>query len=212
LCGGIHVKRTGDIGLVKILSDSSIAAGVRRIEAIAGAAALKTIAEEKNNIKEVTSLLKVSLNELPDKVNKLIQQQKTLEKEIETLRRRLRSSEASDILKNIKTVKGINVLSSQVDVTGPDDLRQMADVLRAKIHSGIVVLGSRSNGRAFILAAITHDLSNKFDANSIIKELAPIIGGKGGGKKDLAQAGGNNPSGLKDAIEKSYKIIEIMLT
>lgn len=212
LCGGIHVKRTGDIGLVKILSDSSIAAGVRRIEAVAGAAAIKTIAGEKSIIKEATSLLKVSLNELPDKVNKLIQQQKTLEKEIENLRRRLQSSEASDILKNIKIVKGINVLSSQVDVTGPDDLRQMADVLRAKIHSGIVVLGSRSNGRAFILAAITQDLSNKFDANSIIKELAPIIGGKGGGKKDLAQAGGNNPSGLKDAIEKSYKIIEIMLT
>ena len=178
---------------------------------------VKQRAGYKASSKELSEILSKSENKLLIKtqkniINSLTKEINTLEKEIETLRRRLRSSEASDILKNIKTVKGINVLSSQVDVTGPDDLRQMADVLRAKIHSGIVVLGSRSNGRAFILAAITHDLSNKFDANSIIKELAPIIGGKGGGKKDLAQAGGNNPSGLKDAIEKSYKIIEIMLT
>ncbi|MBI3399142.1 MAG: alanine--tRNA ligase [Deltaproteobacteria bacterium] len=209
LCGGIHVKKTGDIGLVKILSDSSIAAGVRRIEAVAGIAALKTITEEENKLKEAASLLKVSLKELPAKISKLIQQQKALEKEIESLKAKLHGSEALEALKNMKTVSGINVLSSQVEAINPDELRQMADILRAKINSGIVVLGSKSNGKAFILAAVTEDLSNKFNASSIIKELAPIIDGKGGGKADMAQAGGNNPAGLKDAIEKIYTIVEL---
>ncbi|HBR17824.1 MAG: alanine--tRNA ligase [Deltaproteobacteria bacterium RIFCSPLOWO2_12_FULL_43_16] len=212
LCGGIHVKKTGDIGLFKIISDSSVAAGIRRIEAVAGAVALKTIAEEENNLREAASLLKVSLKELPDKISKLIQQQKAFEKEIESLKAKLQSSEALDVLKNIKTIGGVNVLSSQVEATNPDELRQMADVLRAKINSGVVVLGSRSDGKAFILAAITQDLSNKFNASNIIKELAPLIGGKGGGKTDMAQAGGNNPAGLKDAMEKTYKIVETTLT
>lgn len=211
LCGGIHVKKTGDIGLFKIISDSSVAAGIRRIEAVAGAVALKTIAEEENNLKEAASLLKVSLKELPDKISKLIQQQRAFEKEIESLKAKLQSSEALDVLKNIKTIGGVNVLSSQVEAANPDELRQMADVLRAKINSGVVVLGSKSDGKAFILAAITQDLSNKFNANNIIKELAPMIGGKGGGKNDMAQAGGNNPAGLKDAMEKTYKIVETIL-
>lgn len=211
LCGGIHVKKTGDIGLFKIISDSSVAAGIRRIEAVAGAVALKTIAEEENDLREAASLLKVSLKELPDKISKLIQQQKAFEKEIESLRAKLQSSEALDVLKNIKAIGGVNVLSSQVEAANPDELRQMADVLRAKINSGVVVLGSKSDGKAFILAAITQDLSNKFNANNIIKELAPMIGGKGGGKTDMAQAGGNNPAGLKDAMEKTYKIVETIL-
>lgn len=211
LCGGIHVKKTGDIGLFKIISDSSVAAGIRRIEAVAGTVALKTIAEEENDLREAASLLKVSLKELPDKISKLIQQQKAFEKEIESLRAKLQSSEALDVLKNIKAIGGVNVLSSQVEAANPDELRQMADVLRAKINSGVVVLGSKSDGKAFILAAITQDLSNKFNANNIIKELAPMIGGKGGGKTDMAQAGGNNPAGLKDAMEKTYKIVKTIL-
>ena len=210
LCGGIHVRRTGDIGFVKVLSDSSIAAGVRRIEAVAGTAALKYITEKERIAKEAASILKTSTEDLPDKISKLIQQQKNLEKEIERLKARLKSSEAIDILKNARIIKGIKVLSSEVIVDRPDDLRQMADVLRSKMDSGIVVLGSRTNGKAFMLAAITQDLTGRFNANNIIKELAPIIGGKGGGKTDMAQAGGDNPAGLKDAMEKIFKIIETM--
>ena len=207
LCSGIHVKRTGDIGLIKILSDSSIAAGVRRIEGVAGTAALKAITEEEDIIKETASMLKTTPKELPEKINKLIQHQKMLEKELEGFKAKLKSTDAATILKNVKTIQGVNVVSSEVDVDRPDDLRHMADVLRARINSGIVVLGSKTDGKAFILAAITKDLSNRFNANVIIKELAPIIGGKGGGKTDMAQAGGDNPAGLKDAIEKVYTIV-----
>src|SRR3989338_8048365 len=210
LCGGIHVKKTGDIGFVKVLGDSSIAAGVRRIEAVAGTAALKYITEKERIAKEAASILKTSMEDLPDKINKLIQQQKAFEKEIERLKARLKSSEAIDILKNARIIKGIKVLSSEVIVDRPDDLRQMADVLRSKMDSGIVILGSKTNGKAFMLAAITQDLTGRFNANNIIKELAPIIGGKGGGKSDMAQAGGDNPAGLKDAMEKIFKIIETM--
>lgn len=209
LCGGIHVKRTGDIGLVKITGDSSVAAGVRRIEAVAGAAALKMIAEEEDVLNETASMVKASTKELPEKISKLIQQHKTLEKEIEGLKARLKSSDATTILEQIKTVKGIKVLASEVTAEKPDDLRQMADVLQAKIQSGIIVLGSKANGKAFILAAVTKDLSGKFNAGSIIKELAPVIGGKGGGKTDMAQGGGDNPAGLKEALERVYQIIDM---
>ncbi len=209
LCGGIHVKRTGDIGLVKITGDSSVAAGVRRIEAVAGAAALKMIAEEEDVLNETASMVKASTKDLPEKISKLIQQHKTLEKEIEGLKARLKSSDATTILEQIKTVKGIKVLASEVTAEKPDDLRQIADVLRAKIQSGIIVLGSKANGKVFILAAVTKDLSGKFNAGSIIKELAPVIGGKGGGKTDMAQAGGDNPAGLKEALERVYQIIDM---
>ncbi len=209
LCGGIHVKRTGDIGLVKILGNSSVAAGVRRIEAVAGTAAFKMITEQEEIIKEAASLVKASTKELPEKISKLVQHHKTLEKEIEGLKARLKSDDATAIIKQVKTVKGIKVICSEVEAEKPDDLRQMADVLRGKIRSGIVVLGSKADGKAFILAAVTKDLSAKFNAGNIIKELAPLIGGKGGGKADMAQAGGGNPAGLKDVMEKVYNIVEV---
>ncbi len=208
LCGGIHVKRTGDIGLVRILSDSSVAAGVRRIEAVAGTAALKAVEEERDVIKEASLILKASPRDVPEKINKLILQHKTLEKEMENLKAKLKSGDALSILEQVKTVKGIKVVCYEVEAERPDDLRQLADLLRAKINSGIVVLGSKTNGKAFILAAITKDLSGRFNAGSIIKELAPAIGGKGGGKPDMAQAGGDNPAGLKAAMEKIYAIVE----
>ncbi|MBI5328219.1 MAG: alanine--tRNA ligase [Deltaproteobacteria bacterium] len=208
LCGGIHVKRTGDIGVVKITGDYSVAAGIRRIEAAAGVAALKTITEQENIMKEAVSILKTSTKELPDKINKLIQHQKTLEKEIASLEAKLKSGDADAVLEQLRVVKDIQVIASEVEASGPDDLRQMADTLRMKIKSGIVVLGSKTNGKALILAAITKDLSNRFNAGSIIKELAPVIGGKGGGKADMAQAGGDNPAGLKKAMEKVYHIID----
>lgn len=208
LCGGIHVRRTGDIGLVKIIGDSSVAAGVRRIEAVAGAAALRMIAEEEDILSEAASLVKASTKELPEKISKLMQQHKTLEKEIEGLKARLKGGDATAIIEQIKIVKGIKVIASEVAAEKPDDLRQMADILRLKIQSGIVVLGSKADGKAFILAAVTKDLSGRFNAGSIIKALAPVIGGKGGGKAEMAQAGGDNPAGLKDAMEKVYGIVE----
>lgn len=209
LCGGIHAKRTGDIGMVKILHDSSVAAGVRRIEAVAGAATLKIIAEQEEVIKETSSLLKSSTKELPEKIAKLIQQQKALEKELEVLKAKMKSGDADAVLQNVRIIKGVKVIASQVEAEKPDELRQMADALRQKINSGIVVLGSKADGKALILAAVTKDLSGRFNAGNIVKELAPTIGGKGGGKAEMAQAGGDNPAGLKDAMEKIYKIIEL---
>lgn len=208
LCGGIHVKSTGEIGLFKIISESSIAAGIRRIEAVTGEEALKYLHAQEDIVLEASSLLKTIPKELIDRINKLIQSQKQIEKDMEKLKAKGGKFTVDDMHDRIKTIGGVKVFAGRVAVEKTDELKEIADRIRQKIGSGIVAVGSENDGRATILVAMTRDLTNRFSAGGIIKEIAPIIGGKGGGKPDIAQGGGSNTKKLNEALEKVYEIIK----
>jgi alanyl-tRNA synthetase len=210
LCGGTHVKRTGDIGFVNITSESSVAAGIRRIEAVTGEAALQKIHESATVLKECSRMLRAGTLELPEKIKKLLDRQKELEREVSRLRGVEKADRTSELMEGVRTVSDVKVLATQVESSGTRDLREMADTLRAKLGSGIIILGTRQDGKVSLIAAVTKDLTARFNAGEIVKRLAPLVGGKGGGKPDMAQAGGKLPERLAEAMEKAYKTVEEM--
>ncbi|MBI2413218.1 MAG: alanine--tRNA ligase [Deltaproteobacteria bacterium] len=210
LCGGTHVRRTGDIGLIKITGEGSVASGVRRIEAVTGESAWKAVTEAEDALKESAQILKVPKQDVPDKIRKLLIDQKELQKEIERLKGKGKAASAGDLLENVRKINDVSVLAAKVEAGDAKELREMADALRSKLGSGIVVLAAVQDSKALLLAAVTKDLTKKYSAGEIIKRLAPTVGGRGGGKEDLAQAGGPDPSGIKDAIESAYRTIEEM--
>ncbi|MBI5492113.1 MAG: alanine--tRNA ligase [Deltaproteobacteria bacterium] len=208
LCGGTHVGRTGDIGLIKITAESSVASGVRRIEAVTGEGAYGLLSKAEEMLKESARILKVPKNDVPEKIRKLLDGQRELEKEIERLKGKGKHTAAGEILDQVRKIKDISVLAAKVEAGDAKELREMADALRTRLGSGIVVLASQQDTKALLLAAVTKDLTKKFSAGEIIKRIAPAVGGKGGGKEDLAQAGGPNPEKINDAIELAYRVIE----
>jgi len=210
LCGGTHVRRTGDIGLIKITSEGSVASGVRRIEAVTGMGAFENVARSESALRQISQVLKVPKLEVPDKVTKLLEYQKELEKEIERLKGRTKATSADKFLETARKIDGVKVLAMTVDAGDAKDLRETADALRAKMGSGIVVLGCRQDGKALLLAAVTKDLTKRFSAGEIIKKLAPVVGGKGGGKEDMAQAGGKDADKINEAIKEAYRTVEEM--
>lgn len=207
LCGGTHVKRTGDIGLLKIVHESAIAAGVRRIEALTGQGAIRYIRKMEGELKKAASLLKTNPLDLSERMEKLLKQQRDLEKGIDSLKGKLAAKDSSDLLSQVKEIKGVRTLAVQVDVTDAKTLRDFGDKLRDRLQSGIVLLGSKSADKAMLLCLVTKDLTSRFHAGNIIKEIAPIVGGSGGGRPDMAQAGGQNPDGLKQALGKLDEIL-----
>ena len=211
LCGGTHVKRTGDIGLVKITGEGSVAAGVRRIEAVTGEAALEYVTQAEDALREASQLLKAPRAEVADKIRKLFDDAKELEREIEKLKSKEKAGAAGELIDSVKKVGDVSVLAAKVSGDAKE-LREMADALRLKLGSGIVVLAAELEGKALILAAVTRDLTDRYSAGEIIKKLAPVIGGKGGGKSDMAQAGGSEPANINKAIEELYKIIQASKT
>ena len=208
LCGGTHVARTGDIGLFKIIGESSVASGVRRIEAFTGAPALAFIQTGINTLNDVASLLREKPEAVARRVEALLAREKGLEKEIEKLKRTLAAGAADNIDSGMKTINGVKVIAQKVDVESPAVMRDLADKFRDKIGSGIVVLGASADGKALLIVMVTKDLAGRFHAGNIIRELAAEVGGKGGGRPDMAQAGGPNPEHLDKAIEKAYAVIE----
>ena len=207
LCGGTHANRTGDIGLIKITGESSVAAGVRRLEAVTGEGAIEMVAKNDAILKEASFMLKAPRHTVPEKIKRLIDNQRSLEKEIERLQGASKAGQAEGMLGRVKSVNGISVLASKVDAADAKALREMADALRAKLGTGIVVLGVEQGEKALILAAVTRDLTTRFKAGEIIKSIAPVVGGKGGGKDDLAQAGGTAPEKIEEALELALRII-----
>ena len=207
LCGGTHVARTGDIGVLKIVHESAIAAGVRRIEAVTGKEAVKYIRKVEGELKKVASLLKANPFELTERLDKLMKHQRDLEKEIEGLKGRLAAKDSSDILADVKEINGVQVLAAVVDAADTRTLRDFGDKIRDKLPSGIILLGSRSDDKAMLLCLVTKDLTERYHAGNIIKEIAPIVGGSGGGRADMAQAGGSKPENLKQAIERLKDIV-----
>jgi alanyl-tRNA synthetase len=207
LCGGTHVKRTGDIGLLKIVHESAIAAGVRRIEALTGQGAIQYIRKLEGELKKAANLLKTNPLDLSERMEKLLKQQRDLEKEVESLKGKLAAKDSSDLLSQVKEIKGIRALAVQVDATDAKTLRDFGDKLRDRLQSGIVLLGSKSADKAILLCLVTKDLTNRFHAGNIIEKIAPIVGGSGGGRPDMAQAGGQKPQNLAKALAKLEDIL-----
>jgi alanyl-tRNA synthetase len=207
LCGGTHTAKTGDIGLFKIASESSIASGVRRIEALTGEGALQYVQQTSNLLEDSAHLVKEKPEALPSKLKKMLSDHKALEKEIDRLKAQIASDSAEIGGEAVQSINDTNVLIQQVAVENPAALRGLADRLKDKIKSGIVVMGSVNGPKAFLIVGVTKDLTDRFHAGNIIKKIAPIVGGGGGGRPDLAQAGGTQPAKLDQALKMAYKVI-----
>ncbi len=207
LCGGTHAHATGDIGLFKIISESSVAAGIRRIEALTGPGAMAYLKDRDRQLKQIAFLLKAGQEDLTVRVEKLLNNQKSLEKEIEQLKNRETAEGVDQILDKTREVKGVPLLAVQVAAEGPKELRELGDRIRDKMKSGVIVLGSESDGKAILLALVTPDLTSRYQAGKIVGELAKLVGGRGGGKPDIAQAGGPQKENLAKALEEVESLL-----
>jgi alanyl-tRNA synthetase len=210
LCGGTHTRYTGDIGLFKIVDESSIAAGVRRIEALTGKAALAYTQTTRRILHEAANLVRDKPEALPDRIQNILSHQKALEKEVESLKSKMAALSAESTDDEVKSINGVNVLVKKVAVDSPGAMRNLADKFKEKISSGVMVLGSASGNKALMIAVVSQDLVGRFHAGKIVKEIAAIVGGSGGGRPDMAQAGGSRPEKLGEALEKAYGVIEKM--
>ena len=210
LCGGTHTGRTGNIGLFKISAESSVASGIRRIEALTGEAALEYIQKTSKIVQETARLIKEKPEDIAKRVDKILTSYKSIEKEMEKLKANLAVAKAGGTEEDIRSINGVKILAKKVAVDKPAALRELADRLKEKIKSGIVVLGSVSGSKVLLITVVTKDLTNRFNAGTIIKQISAVVGGGGGGRPDMAQAGGSMPEKLDQALEKAYEIVEKM--
>ncbi len=207
LCGGTHVRASGDIGLFKIISESGIAAGVRRIEALTGMAALRHARRLEEDQKKIATLIKGEGGDTVERIHRILARQKELQREIETLQGRLNASASADLMAGVREIGGIKALAVKVSMDDPKGLRELADTLKDRIGSGVIAIGTERDGKATLLVAVTKDLTGRFKAGDLIKKMAPIVGGNGGGKPEMAQAGGSRPDKLDEALEKLYELV-----
>jgi alanyl-tRNA synthetase len=212
LCGGTHTKMTGDVGLFKIVGESSIASGVRRIEALTGFGTYSRLEEDENLLQELAHTLRAPRTELTRAITRLIDQQRQLEGELEALKRKAANSQIGNLVEAPKDVQGVAVISRKVDGVDPSMLRELAENTGTKIGSGVVVLGLASNGKASLVAVVSPDLQKRLNAGKIIKRVAELVGGSGGGRPDFAQAGGKDAEKLQDALQNVYNIVAEFLS
>jgi len=207
LCGGTHVRAAGDIGLFKVVAETGIAAGVRRIEALTGSGALAFVRQIEEEQRAVAALLKAEGGNPLDRLERLLTRQKELQREVETLQARLNAAASGDLLAQVVEVQGVKLLAVKVAVEDVKALRDLSDTLKDRIGEGVVVLGAAIGGKANLLVAVTKGLTAHVKAGDVIKQLAPLIGGSGGGKPELAQAGGSHPERLEDALSAAARIL-----
>jgi alanyl-tRNA synthetase len=208
LCGGTHTRRTGNIGLFRIIGEGSVAANVRRIEALTGEEALQYDQRQGEELRSAAGLLKATPDKVAERLGRLLGDLKDKEKEIEALKARFLSRESDDFLSGVKEIGGIRVISREIGADSQKQLRETADKIRDKLRSGIILLGSKSQGKAMLTCVVTKDLTGRFNAGEIIRNLAGIVGGKGGGRPDMAQGGGGRPEKLGDALGALFELIE----
>ena len=211
LCGGTHVRRSGDIGIFKIVTESSVAAGVRRIEAISGVRGIEEFQRAEDKLRSLASKLGTSPDELEATAQKLIEARRDLEKQLGTAQRKSAQSSADDLMAQAQTIKGVRLISAQVPEMGRDALRGLVDTLRQKLGSGVVVLGMTEDGKVALIGGVTKDLTPKLHAGKIIQAIAKEVGGSGGGRPDLAEAGGKDTVGLNRALVLVSTIIDQLL-
>jgi len=208
LCGGTHVHRSGEIGIFKLQAEASVAAGVRRVEAVTGEGALDLIRAYEQRLKEIGGLLRAGVDDTVERVKKLLQQQKELEREIENLHGQAGRNQIPELLAKKQQVNGANILISKVEKADAGQLREIADQLKEKIGSGVVFLVSAGESNVTMVASVTADLTKRYHAGNIVKQIAPIVGGGGGGRPDFAQAGGKEPSKVDEAVDKAWQIVK----
>ncbi|MEC7823586.1 MAG: alanine--tRNA ligase [Pseudomonadota bacterium] len=201
LCGGTHVKQTGDIGLFKIISEGGIASGVRRIEAVSGMGALAFVQQQQAVLQQAASLLKTDALGVAEKVAQTQTQQKELEKTVTALKQKLASQQGADVLSNIVEINGVKALIAELEGVEAKSLRGMVDDLKNRIGEGVIVLGVPADGKVSLIAGVTKGLTNKVKAGELINFIAAQVGGKGGGRPDMAQAGGSQPENLSEALQ-----------
>jgi len=208
LCGGTHLEATGQIGLFKVVSEGAVASGVRRIEAVTGEAALRHVGQEEAALRESAGLLKIPPLELPQRLQKLLDEQKQLEKQLRDLEARVAKGRAQELAASAKVVGGVSVLSARLDGLDAEGLRSVMDTLRERMSSGVIVLGSSMDGKVTLIASVSKDLTKRIQAGKLVQEMAPLVGGKGGGRPDLAQGGGADASRLDEALARVPALIE----
>jgi alanyl-tRNA synthetase len=209
LCGGTHTTRTGDIGLFKIVSESAVGANVRRIEALTGDSALQYLQDQEGDLKYIAQRMKTAPDQIRDRVDRLLRDQRQREREVESLTAKVLSKKTGDLLSAVKEIDGTKLLVRELEADSPKDLREYADRIKEKLSSGIIVLGAKRADKAMLICVVTTDLHDRFKAGEIINRLSDIVGGKGGGRSDMAQGGGNRPEELERALESVPEILKM---
>ena len=212
LCGGTHVRRSGDIGIFKIAVEQSVASGIRRIEALTGEGALADYQRTRQLLAEVAARLHVGESEVNEALERLAQGQKQVEKQLEAVQRKAAVGKLDSLLQGVRSVKDVAVLSTQVEGLTREGLRELVDPLRQKMGPGVFVLAAVEDGRVALLSSVTRDLTARLHAGRIIQSVAKDLGGQGGGRPDLAEAGGKDTSNLKSALDRVYLLVEGMLS
>ena len=207
LCGGTHARRTGDIGFFKLVAESSVAAGVRRVEALTGGAAVEAVQALEDELGRAAAALKVERSAVAERAARLVSALKETERQVETLKARLAGAGSRDLLAEAQEVDGVKLLVTRVEIDNPKAMREVGDSVRERLGSGVAVLGAQAGNKALLLALVSKDLTGRFHAGNIVRELAPLVGGGGGGKPDLAQAGGQNPAGLDQALDRARELL-----
>ena len=201
--------RTGPetLGVFVIVQETSIAAGVRRIEALAGRHAFEYVNRNREILNRAAATLKVAPSEVAERIEKLLAQQRQMEKELEALKASVASRHSADLFDQTGEIDGVEVLVTQIEADNPKILREMNDKFKEKFSKGVAVLGAVSGDKVFLLAGVTQELTSRLHAGNLIKEIVKEVGGSGGGRPDMAQAGGNRPDKLRDALHLAEKLI-----
>ena len=208
-CGGTHVQNTSEIAAFKIISETGVAAGVRRIEALTSEGLMKYYDELEEKLKNAANLLKATPDNLADKITHLMSENKALHSEVESLKSRMAQDAVGDVMDQVKEVKGVKLLAAEVDGVDMNGLRDLGDQLKEKLGDGVVVLASANDGKVSLMATATEGAMQKgAHAGNLVKGIAGCVGGGGGGRPNMAQAGGKNPAGIKDALEKAAEVLE----
>jgi alanyl-tRNA synthetase len=208
LCGGTHVLRTGDIGLFKIISEGGVAAGVRRIEAVTGAAALAWLNGAEEQLRQAAALVKGSRDNVLDKLCVLVERNRQLEKELDQLKARAASAAGSDLASSALQINGIQVLAARLDGRDGKALLAMVDQLKNKLGSAVILLGGVLEDKVVLVAGVTADLTARYKAGELMRQAAAIVGGKGGGRPDMAQGGGIDSNRLDEALALTATFVE----
>jgi len=211
LCGGCHVERTGDIGLCTVTGERGVAAGVRRIEAVTGRGAVELVQQRTRLANDLAGRYQTSFEQLPELLEKRERQLSELENEVKTLKHKLASGDVG-VEEIREEVEGVTVLARRAPEMSPAELRNLADTMRQKLGSGVVVLGMESGGKATLLVAVTDDVTDRVRAGDLVRELATVVGGRGGGKPTLAQAGGSDADKLDEALAKAPEQVKALIT
>jgi alanyl-tRNA synthetase len=212
LCGGTHVSRAGDIGLLKITSEAGIAAGVRRIEAVTGEGALRWVRDGETALSRIAGLMRSTRDDAEDKVRQLLDKSKQLEKEVQKLKTKLASGQGGDLAEQAVDIAGIKVLASRVDGADPKALREAVDRLKQRLGTAVIVLGSVEGDKVRLVAGVTKDATDRIKAGALVGEIAQLVGGRGGGRPDMAQAGGSDPSGMEAALARVSEYVSEQLS